>query len=189
MAPRRFDLDMSEFARTAPYGVDVDGKQFDLATFPKLLRPTFENWAQKNIITRSDSFGYAMGTEKPATWLPNEPYKAVWFVTGWGPEGEQRMSDAVRMLAAMWRIGLDTLQVRLEGRRHRLREVESVVDGRFPYGNIVRGGAALVRVGDLSLPCAVGGPNEVDNNLMAKTVGAGIGTTMLKVRSEGPSLD
>jgi hypothetical protein len=155
---------------------------------PKLLKPTFDDWERKGIITSDESFGYAMGRSDPATWLPNRPYTAIWFITGWGPQAEQYMADAVRMLAALWRLQFDTLQVRLEGRKHRLREVESVVDGKFPYGNIVRGGAAWVRVGNLELPCAAGGPNEIDNNLKAKTVGAAIGTTMLSLRGDGPSV-
>jgi len=192
MASRQFNLDLSRFAREAPYGVAVNDKQFDLATIPTILRPTFEEWGRKGIITGDESsgyesFGYAMGRPDPETWLPNSPYEAIWFVAGWGPEADQRIADAVRMLAALWRLRYDsTLQVRLEGRRHRLREVESVVDGQFPYGNIVRGGAAWVYVGDLTLPCAAGGPNEVDNNLLAKITGYHIGTAMLRLRSDGP---
>lgn len=178
------DLDVSRFPREALYG-PADGKQVDLAQIVLGLRPTFDDWGGQGLIDQTDSFGFAMA--KPdidfsTLWI--DPYQYVWFVAGWGPEGDRYIANAVRKLRPLLREGNDTLAIRqwLHGDRHFENVVNSQEpDGSFRWGDFPWGGATNLHMGNHELHAAVSCYKEVEDDPAAKVAAALVGMTMLKL--------
>jgi hypothetical protein len=178
-------LDVRELPRMAPYGPEE--REVDLASRALRMLTTTQEWARLKVVRRSRSFGFAAahpGTDpliSAAQTVWNNPYQFVWFVTSWGPEGDRHIANAVRMLRPTLRTGKDTLALRQSSPGQFWNVVESEAKGMYPWGDFPYGGATTVRVGNIVLPCAMSGFREVENDLVAKSVGGYIGATMLKV--------
>jgi hypothetical protein len=175
-----FDLNLNWLHRAAMYGTD------DLAALVMEMGTTITDWARLGIITPSDSFGFAAAHPRSELVIPasdgrwNNPYKFVWFVVGWGPDGDRYIANAVRKLRPLLRTSKDTLELRLDTSLNFRNVVQSVVDGKFPWGDFPHGGGTLVRTGSIIIPCAADGFPEVENDFVAKTMGGRIGATMLQ---------
>jgi hypothetical protein len=179
------DLYVYKFVRVAPYGPREE--EVDLATLVEGMRPTLDYWAQLSLIKRSDSFGFAAAypgaaptiSAAQAAW--DYPYKFVWFVVGWGPRGNTYIANAVRMLRPSLRTGKDTLALRQVKGSPFWNAVRPMIGDIHPWGDYPRGGATIVRTGNIIVPCAVDGFREVENDFVAKTIGSLIGSTILKM--------
>lgn len=177
-------LDVASLPRTAPCESVADGKSTDLATVASSLRPTINQWAADGLIKANDSFGFAAAhIDSKSGWSWDHPEQFIWFVIGWGPEGDRYIANAVRKLRPTLRINRDTLMLRVESPRLFRETVDSTsADGSYPWGDFPWGGGTLVPVGPLVIPCAVSGLREREDDWVAKTIGGLIGTTMLSLR-------
>lgn len=181
-------LDVTRLPRQALYG--PEGRRMNLASIVLGMANTVDDWSRLQalpndgtLVKPNDSFGFAMA--KPdavdgGNW--DDPYDFVWFVAGWGPEGNRYIANAVRKLRALLRTGHDTLQLRLRFPEYFKDQVGSSSGAnRFEWGDFADGGAKLVSVGYLRLPCAVSALREVEDDSVAGTIGGHIGATMLKL--------
>jgi hypothetical protein len=178
-------LDVRELPRTALYG--PEGGEVDLASDVRGMRYTVQGWVRREVVRRTGSFGFAAaypGSDpliSAAQGVWNNPYRFVWFVVGWGPDGDHYIANAVRMLRPTLRTGRDTLALRLSSPDQFWNTVAPEVEGMHPWGDLPQGGATVVRVGNTIIPCAVSGFREVENDFVSRSIGAYIGATMLKV--------
>lgn len=174
-------LDVSRLPANALYG--PDGNQIDLASIVTRLRPAVYEMGRRELIKPVKSFGFAMahplGTEN-VDW--KNPYEFIWFVAGWGKDGERYIANAVRKLRATLRTGKATLVLREEGGKAFKKRVKSAEpDGSFKWGDFPWGGAVLTGVGGIVLPSAVSCLLEVEDHATALLGGGLVGGEMLKL--------
>lgn len=173
-------IDVSRFPRELLFG--PPDNQVDLGSVVMGLRSTFDSWAREGLVKKHSSFGFAVADPSSRFMDYNNPYDFVWFVVGWGEEGDRYIANAVRKLRSALRFHRDTLDLRLsmpEGFQDTVPSVDE--NGEFPWGDFPWGGATFVRVGGITLPCSVSTLKEVEDDAAAKTIGGHIGATMLRV--------
>jgi hypothetical protein len=176
-------LDVGKLPQHAHYGTDT--RETDLAYEVTRMRTTIGLWEQIKLVKPNKSFSLGFAAARPKLnpvrpeW--DDPYDFVWFVAGWGPDGDRYIANAVRKLRPSLRTGRDTLDLRLAKSDQFEDVVESAVDGKFPWGDFPYGGATIVRTGNIILPCAVSGFHEVEDDTAAKAIGGRIGSTMLQM--------
>ncbi len=175
-------LDVSSLPRVAFYG--SGDEEIELATIVLELGDTILLWERTSMIIANDSFGFAMANPfVDVSLLWDDPYKFTWFTSGWGPDADRYIANAVRKLRAALRLGRDTLDLRITDPNAFIDIVdEQEPDGSFEWGDFPWGGATFVRVGDLVLPSAVSCLNEVEDDVVAKTISGHVGAKMLKLR-------
>lgn len=148
---------------------------------PCRLRSTISHWAEQELVRDNPSIGIAVGHPNP---LPgddwDDPFSFIWFVTGWGENCFKYAANAVRKLRAVERTHRSTLDLRLNDPWLFQDEVESVVDGRFPWGDFPHGGGLLVNFGGLVVPCAVSALKQDEDEATAATVGSFVAMQMLR---------
>lgn len=182
-------LDVSTYPTTAPYG---EGElQLNLAAIPRRMRTGFDELVKAGLIKPNDSFGCAVarpcrdGDDTFQVWDADDPSDFLWFVTGWGPNRDMYVANAIRKLRPSLREGQDTLLMRCDPETYVSGEAASVksvdADGNFPWGDFFWGGAVFVHVGGLCIPVAVSCLYEVEDDAIAKLIGGSVGAEMLKI--------
>lgn len=171
-------LDVTRLPRQALYGPEENA--VDLAATAAGLREAVDSWAQTGYVKKNTSCGFAAAhPDSFSDW--DDPYKSTWFVAGWGPDADQYIANAVRKIRAVLRTRKDTLALRLTAPELFQDPVESKqADGGFPWGDFPWGGGTLVSVGNIVIPCAVSALWEVEDDAVAKAIGAFVATDMLR---------
>lgn len=148
------------------------------------LRYNIEQLADSKLIKYNRSFGFAASypVMPGFTWDNwDDPHDFVWFVCGWGPEGDRYIANAVRKLRPALRHGKDTMELRLTQPNAFERTVESQeADGSFAWGDFPWGGACLVNFGGVIYPMSVSCLREVEDDAVSKMIGGFTGAQHLK---------
>lgn len=117
-----------------------------LHSVPHDFRSTLDLMMSRGLITRKDSFGFAMADPRvDYKKLWNNPEPLIAFVAYWGPDGPRYAANAVRKIRAAAREGWDTQALRLNG-SFRFQDVVESQDenGNFPWGDFPYDGAVYV---------------------------------------------
>lgn len=179
-------LDVARLPRHALFGTT------DMADLVLRARTAVTAMSNKDLVKQTLSYGFAaakfidgkdsVGESPRFNW--NDPYEFVWFVTGWGPDQDRYIANAVRKLRATLRTGRDTIELRekeLHGKKPFKKKVDSQEeDGSFKWGDFPWGGAAQVKVGGLVIPTAVSCKLEVEDHILALFHGGQIGANLLQ---------
>ena len=176
-------LDVSILHRKALYS--IGNNSCWLENIVSSAKESIRQLASATLIKANNSFGFALGDAVQETNQKNwdNPYEFVWFVTGWGPDANRYIANAVRKLRPALRTGNDTLWLR-QNAPHLFQDIVESKQGDanpFEWGDFPWGGATFVEVGDLILPCAVSALKEVEDDAVAKLLGGLIGATILKM--------
>lgn len=180
-------LDVSTLPTEAQY--EKGGLKTNLAAIPYRMRGALDALVAGDLIKENESFGcavahpYDLNAAVLEQWAWDDPDDFIWFVTGWGPQRDKYIANAVRKLRPALREQVDTLSMRCQPDVYDDGEsVESVDDeGRFPWGDFSWGGATFVQVGMMYLPTSVSCLAEVEDDAVAKLLGGTIGAEMLKI--------
>lgn len=139
-------LDVRPLPRERLYGDAQLGTQRNLASVVYSLRTTIDEMMERGLIAKKDSFGFAMAVPAvtyKSSW--DNPERLIWFVVGWGPDGDRYIANAVRKIRAAAREGWNTQALRLNGSYRFQDEIESQDEnGNFPWGDFPFDGAVYV---------------------------------------------
>lgn len=174
-------LDVSSLPTQALFG--PEGEQTDLAKLVKASRRAMYELGRRGLVKPVKSFGFAIARpEIPSTLNHKDPEEFIWFVCGWGPDGDRYIANAVRKLRAVLRTGKDTLTLRVEGSKAFKKRVPSMEkDGSFRWGDFPWGGGVLTTVGDYTLAGAVSCFLEVEDHAVAHMLNSSIGGMMMQL--------
>lgn len=122
-------------------GYDVDFG----AIFDDQLRPVIEHMMTVGLITKTESFGFAMAEPdrgyRNQTW--DDPSQLVWMTAGWGPEKDRYVANAARKLRVASRLKIDSIEVRELDIKTPVESQEP--DGTYAWGDFPYGGAVWVK--------------------------------------------
>jgi hypothetical protein len=176
-------VSLLDVTKLNPFGGEIDG--VDIAkTIRRAASSPVQFLARAGLVKKNQSFGFAAVHPQTPWDLWDNPHEFTWFVLGWGPDRNRYIANAVRKLRPTLREGRDTLEMRIKAPKL-FRDIVESEDGHggFPWGDFPWGGGTLVRVGDLTIPCAVSALREVEDDPIAKLLGGLTGAVMLKERN------